>query len=100
MILHRAVFHAKFGRAANLVAHIRTMLGELSDDQRASYQPRILTDVSGRFDTVILETTHADLAALGAAREAMLNQADASGEPSPMLELVEHGFNEYYTIES
>lgn len=99
MILYRAIFHAKLGKAADVVARAKAMVDELTDEQRASLQPRVLTDISGRFDTVILETTHADFTALGAFREARLNQRADADAPSTMSELVEHGYNEYYTIE-
>ena len=99
MIVARVVFHAKFGKADDVVARMRESINALSDEQQAAFQPRILTDLSGRFDTVIMETTHESLAAYEQARQAMLDQASASGESSPLFELVETGRNEYWTIE-
>ncbi len=98
MIVARAVFHAKFGKADDVVARMRESINSLPDEQRAVLQPRILTDLSGRFDTVVVETTHESLAAFEQARQAMLEQA-SSGEGSPLFELVETGRNEYWTIE-
>lgn len=100
MVLARAVFQAKIGKANNVVAYLKESFTDLlTDDQMASFQPRILTDISGRFDTVILETTHTSLAELEQVRQAMFEQSAASEEPSPMLDLIESGRNEYYTIE-
>lgn len=97
MIVARAVFHAKFGKAADVVARMKEAIAGLSEEQMAQLQPRILTDLSGRFDTVVMETTHESLAAYEQARQAMLA---SSGEASPLFELVETGRNEYWTVEN
>jgi hypothetical protein len=97
MIVARAVFHAKFGKAADVVAQMKQAIAGLSDEQMAQLKPRILTDLSGRFDTVIMETMHESLAAFEQAREAMLASA---AEASPLFELVETGHNEYWTVEN
>ena len=47
MILARAIFQAKFGKAADVVTAIKTMGQDLSDELIESLQPRILTDISG-----------------------------------------------------
>jgi hypothetical protein len=99
MIVARVVFHAKFGKADDVVTQIKTMVKEMPAEQRAAYQPRVLTDISGRFDTVVFETTHANLAALEQARKAMIEQSRETEETSPLLELIETGRNEYWTIE-
>jgi len=100
MIVARAVFHAKFGKADDVVARLKESIDGVSDEMKAALQPRILTDLSGRFDTVVLETTHENLAAYEMARQAMLDQASASDDRSPLFEMVETGRNEYWTIEA
>ena len=100
MILHRAVFQAKFGKAADLVAAFKQSTGGISEEQMAVLQPRILTDFSGSFDTVVLETTHESMAAYEQFRAALFASMDASEEPSPVEGLIESGRNEYYTIET
>ena len=97
MIVARAVFHAKFGKAADVVAQMKEAIAGLPEEQLAHFKPRILTDLSGRFDTVVMETTHESLAAYEQARQAMLS---AAAETSPLFELVETGRNEYWTIEN
>ena len=99
MIIARSVFHAKFGKAADVVTRMKESVAALPDEQRAYFQPRILTDLSGRFDTVVMETTHENLAAYEQARQAMLDQAAAADERSPLFDLVETGYNEYWTVE-
>jgi hypothetical protein len=95
MVLARTVMHAKFGKAAEVVAYFKQAL-DINDI--TSLQPRILTDISGRFDTVVFETTHESLAKLEEFREALFAQAGSEG-PSPLTDLIDTGVNEYYTIE-
>lgn len=97
MILSRTVFQAKFGKANDLVTAFKH---SLSDELIVSLQPRILTDISGSFDTVVFETTHESLATLEEFRKALFARSEASEESSPMAELIASGRNEYYTIES
>lgn len=101
MVLARAVFQAKFGKANELVAAFKEMNTGMTAAQMESVQPRILTDISGSFDTVVVETTHESLAALEQFRAAMFAAMDdnSSGD-SPADGLIVSGRNEYYTIES
>lgn len=99
MILHRTVFHAKLGKAANVVAALKQELAALPADQLAAYQPRILTDISGRFDTVVIETVHESLATYEQFRAVLLSRNWEPGQGINMLDLLETGSNEYYTIE-
>ena len=99
MILARAVFQAKFGKADDVVAHFKAMGNDMPDELVESLQPRILTDISGSFDTVVLETTHESLAALEEFRKALFAREESADESSRLVELVVSGRNEYYTIE-
>lgn len=99
MILHRTVFHARLGKADNVVAIIKQGLDTLTDEQLNALQPCILTDISGTFDTVVVETTHESLATYEQYRTMMLSQMGDSEGSSEMMNLVETGRNEYYTIE-
>jgi hypothetical protein len=58
MILVRAVFQAKVGKAQELVASFKAALHQ----SNAADQSRILTDLSGPFDTVVVETIAESLA--------------------------------------
>ena len=102
MVLYRTVFQAKFGKAGELVAALKQSFESefMTEELMAALQPRILTDISGTFDTVILETTHESLAAVEQFRIAVFAQTDANEEPSPMEALIVSGRNEYYTIEA
>lgn len=95
MILYRSIFQARFGKGKEVAATFKALLQMLPDE---SLRPRILTDISGPFDTVVLETTHKSLAAVEQFRIAMHAQEAAAG-PQPVMDLIESGRNEYYTIE-
>ncbi len=99
MVLYRAVFRAKYGNVGDLVAAIKEMKSGLKEEQSESLQMRILTDISGPFNTVVVETTHESWAAVEKFRMALSAQDAASDEPPPMNEFLESGRNEYYTIE-
>ena len=100
MVLYRTVFQAQFGKADELVARLKEMSSEMPDEQKNSLQPRILTDISGSFDTVVIETTHESLAAVEQFRNALFASSESSNDDSPMPGLVASGRNEYYTIET
>lgn len=99
MILHRVVFQAKFGKADDVVTMLKEGISHMPREVMGVYEPRILTDISGSFDTVILETVHESLATYEKARAALFAMGEESEEPSQMESLVQSGRNEYYTIE-
>ena len=100
MVLYRTVFQAQFGKADELVAALRGMNESMSEEQLQALQPRVLTDISGPFDTVVVETTHESLAAVEQFRLAMFASSDEPAGDSSMADLMVSGRNEYYTIES
>ncbi len=99
MVLVRLVFQAKFGKAADVVAGMKEMAATMQASGGRARHVRILTDLSGRFDTVVQELEYdtldgflQDLAAMSSAPE---SQADSERG----LEFMEGGYKEYYTIE-
>jgi hypothetical protein len=60
---------------------------------------RVLTDRTGRFDTVVLEIEAPTLAEHDRMREAMSAEAENQGRGSEMLELVDWGEQQFWTIE-
>jgi hypothetical protein len=99
MILHRVVFQAKIGKADKVVARMKALIEEITEEQRAQFQPRILTDISGSFDTVVLETVHESLATYEQFRTMILQRNSEPDAGPPLSDLVDSGRNEYYTIE-
>ena len=100
MVLSRVIFQAKFGKANDLVAAMKSSYDEATKEQFETLQPRILTDISGPFDTVVIETTHESLAALEQFRQMIFARQEASEGQSAITELAVSGRNEYWTIES
>ncbi len=94
MILVRTVFQAKWGKAQELVAAFKEGM------RGAERQPRILTDLSGPFHTVVLEGEHESLAAWERFRAQMFADPQFAAGSRRVDELVESGRTEYYTIES
>ena len=96
MILNRITFHAKFGKAAQVVE----MLKQSSPPSAgAPGRMRVLTDRTGRFDTVVLEIEAETLADHDRMREAMFAEAANQGQTGEMLEVIDWGEQQFWTIE-
>ena len=102
MILVRLVFQAKFGHAAEVVAGFKQG-GEIarSAGAKGPRHVRILTDLSGPFDTVVQELEYDSLDDFMKAQAAMFadprwqETAQKSGWPA----LLASGSKEFYTVE-
>lgn len=100
MILVRLVCQARFGRASDLVAGFkqsgevaRTLVGE-------NVRGRILTDLSGPFDTVVQELEVESLAEWERLRTVLFSNPQFQEAEAGMPDLIESGRTEYYTIEA
>ena len=101
MVLFRAVLQAKNGKAVKeLVTMLKGAASVIPPYQAEVLQMRILTDISGPHNTVVIETTHENLAAVEAYRNAMFARTDVPEEADRAGDLVVSGYNEYYTIEA
>ena len=96
MILVRAVFQAKLGKAQELVASFKTAMQQ-SDTPN---QSRILTDLSGPWDTVVVETVAESLADWERQRAEMFANPQFQASFAQVSNLVVSGRNEYFTIET
>jgi hypothetical protein len=96
MILVRHIFHAKFGKAAEVVAMLKEGGSEI-EEQGGRW--RLLTDLSGRYDTVVLEIEAESLAEFERARAEMFADPEFQQDAPRMTELVDWGESEFYTIE-
>ncbi len=96
MIVVRDVFQAKYGRGDELVALFKELvpaaqaagMGEIS----------IMADLSGRFFTVVTEEQVESLAAYEQSRDKLFASPQFEGWFARMMELVESGSREFYTI--
>ncbi|MBI4216261.1 MAG: hypothetical protein HY687_02540 [Chloroflexi bacterium] len=97
MVLQRLVFQAKYGKANDLVAHLKKG-GELYTKHGLD-KGRVLTDLTGSMFTVVWETSLESIGAFEKARPKMF--ADPAFGPwfAQMQSLVEKGTREFYTIE-
>ena len=102
MILVRLVFQAKFGHAAEVVAGFK-QAAEIARSavEKGPRHVRILTDLSGPFDTIIEELEYDSLDDFMKAQAAMFadprwqEMAQKSGWP----DLLASGTKEFYTVE-
>ena len=101
MILVRVVFQAKNGKASELVAGMKDTIKHMTNPMGdTTTRVRLLTDLSGPFDTVVMETEHASLAAWEQARALMFTTPAFQENQPRAQELVISGRHEYYTIEA
>ena len=95
MILVRDVFQAKYGKGGELVA----LFKEAREHWPAEYAPRILTDVSGTFFTVVTETEVEDLATWQGRMAEVFAMEDFGDWFARMEPLVRSGQREFYNVE-
>jgi hypothetical protein len=100
MILVRTVMQAKFGMGGQLAAAMKEGMTNFPNDIGGSGHWRILTDLSGGFDRVILEGEAASLAEWEQQRAALF-ASPAFGElMGRTASMIEGGSSEFYTIEA
>jgi hypothetical protein len=101
MVLVRIVFQAKAGCANELVAGLKQGMGMMRSLNPQARHVRILTDLSGPFDTVVQEIEVDSL------EDFMKGQATMFSDPrwqklmeeSRSRDLMVSGSKEYYTVE-
>jgi hypothetical protein len=104
VVLVRTIFRAQFGKAGELVAALREGNERLDAIIRHRLETprrwRLLTDLSGPFDTVVLEVEAESLGEWEQMRGELF-QSDAFRESFPRMQaLTVSGRNELYTIEA
>jgi hypothetical protein len=100
MILVRTVMQAKFGMGGQLAAAMKEGNAQLTADLGLGGHWRLLTDLSGGFDRVILEVEVESLAEWERQR-AVLFSSPAFGElMGRTVDMIDGGANELYTIEA
>jgi hypothetical protein len=93
MILVRVTFQAQFGKAGELVELLKQ---EPPQDVRG----RLLTDLSGPFDTVVLETVVESVDAYFQQLQEMFANQEMSEAMRQSYALIASGHREFYTIEA
>lgn len=98
MILVRNIFQANFGKAGELAKEFKAVLGPISEGYRGKV--RIMTDLSGHFDTVVMEIEIESLAMWERNRAEMFSRSEFSEEFARTAALIEGGKAQFFTIES
>ena len=93
MILVRVTFQAQFGKAGEIVELLKQ---EPPQDVRG----RVLTDLSGTFDTVVLETVVESIDEYFRQLQEMFAKAEMSEAMRQAYTLIASGTREFYTIEA
>jgi hypothetical protein len=98
MILERTVLHCKPGTVRQMVENFKG-LGERLQEQDAIKSFRILTDLTGTFDTVVIESEIESIDAYFAMLAAMFAEEESEGEDITMA-AYNSGHRTFYTIEA
>ena len=98
MIVARNVFQLKFGSAQEVVPKMKTALQQPSGNLKRVHA-RLLTDLTGQFFTLVLETEHENLAAWESYRAELFASPEFLNVTAAMSGLVESGRSEIYTLE-
>jgi hypothetical protein len=94
MIIVRDVFQAKYGKGSEVAA----LFKEAKEKWSIQYAPRILTDASGPFFTVVTETESESLAAFEQKSGEIFSMPEFGDWFERMTLLVESGRREFYNI--
>jgi hypothetical protein len=94
MIVVRNIFQVKFGR----MKEARELWKEGLKFVNPANHPRLLTDLTGPFYTLVLETTHKDAAAMAADMQNEMSQAAFGTWYQKFIPLVDSGSREMFTV--
>jgi len=97
MILVRNVFHLKFGKAREAIAVMKDAL-VIQKRVAPEGSARLLTDLTGRHYSLVLEVTWPNLATLEAAAPRVFGDQDFRANYQQFTPLVEAGHREIFTI--
>lgn len=100
MIIVRNVLQAKFGKAGQLAAEFSRTNPGMGSELGLARRWRVLTDLSGPFDTVVQEVEAESLAEWEQARAKLFQQPSFREAFERTQGLVVSGRNELWTIEA
>jgi hypothetical protein len=99
-ILVRFTCQAKIGKASEVVAGFKQSREIVRTVAGSNLRTRLLTDLSGPFDTVIHEIEVASLAEWERLRAMIFSNPEIQEAEAALPGLLESGRTEYYTIEA
>jgi hypothetical protein len=97
VVLIRNVFRLKFGKAREAVALIKEGIA-IQKRAGAPFTPRIMTDVTGPFYTLVLELTVPNLASFETEAPKYMSDKEFQANYQKLAPLVESGYREIFTI--
>jgi hypothetical protein len=97
MIVIRNVFRVKFGKAREAVALVKEGAA-IQKRAGANFSPRVLTDLTGPFYTVVLELTVPNLSAFEAEAPRFMADKDFQANYQKLVPLVDSGYREIFTV--
>ena len=100
MILIRMIFQAKFGKVNEVVAGFKQSAVIAREVAGQNARDRILTDLSGPFNTVVQEIEVESLAEWERLRVALFSNPQFRQAHAASADHIESGRAEFYTIES
>ena len=104
MILVRTVFQGKFGSGGDLAKAMSAGNEEFAEMMEkvigARRKWRVLSDLSGSFDTVVFEVEAENMAEWFKARDAMFAAPEFGDSMAETADMIIGGRNEYWTIEA
>jgi hypothetical protein len=99
MIIVRMVCQAKFGKAGEVVAGFKQSVEIVRTLVGPKVRSRLLTDLSGSFDTVVQELELESLAEWERLRAVVFSNPEFQAAEAAMPDVIVSGQLEYYTIE-
>ena len=100
MIVVRTVLKAKFGTGGQLAASFSKTSSAMMAEMGTKRRWRVLTDLSGPFDTVIQEVEAESLAEWETMRARLFGLKAFRDSMATMQEFVVSGHNELWTVEA
>jgi len=100
MVLVQLVYQARSGKANELVAGFRQSLAVMRRTVAPELRVRILTDLSGPFDTVVQEIEVTSLAEWERLRTLIFSHPEVQAAEAALPDIIESGRMTYYTIEA
>jgi hypothetical protein len=97
MILVRDIFQLKFGKAKEAMDSLKRMIGNMASVR--GYGPdRVLTDLTGPYYTLIMETTYNDLTDYEQSMHKTTTNDEWRKEYHQFAEMVESGRREIFNV--
>jgi len=97
MIVVRNVFQLKFGKAREAVAAMKESMA-IQKRLGVDVNPRLLTDLTGPFYTLVLELTHPSLADMEPMMSKVMADKDFHASYEKFSALVESGHREIFRV--